>query len=168
MKKEEGTDGTDGPKVIREKPKLYNMEFLILGKLKRGREEIKKIITRAGGRVTTKLHEKLAAVIAPKNMVEEMTDKIEIAQTMNIQVIPEAFLDEFPNCDPIQYIQTQSICDWGGDPRLRISQVEESGRSKSKSIYEKSVPKSMTLKLRDGTAVDTDSELQVSYLIARL
>ena len=156
VKKEEG-DQPDGPKVIREKPRLYNMEFLVLGKLKRSKDEIKKIIQKAGGKVTTKLHDKVMAVIAPKKMVEDMTDKMEMAQTLNIQVVGEEFLDEFMNIDPIQYIQTQSICDWGGDPRLRIH--VEDAKSKSKSMYEKSVPKSMTLKLKDGTAVDPDSEL---------
>lgn len=156
VKKEE-EDGVDGPKVQREKPKLYNMEFLLLGKLKRSRDEIKKIIQKAGGKVTTKLHDKVMAVIAPKSMVDQMTDKMEMAQTMNIQVVSEQFLDEFMSVDPIHYIQTQSICDWGGDPRLRVA-VEDT-KSRSKSIYEKSVPKSMTLKLKDGSAVDPDSGL---------
>lgn len=156
VKKEEDT--TDGPKVVREKPRLYNMEFLVLGKLSKSRDEIKKIIVKAGGRITTKLHDKVMAVIAPKKMVEEMTDKMEMAQTMNIQVVGEEFLDEFMKVDPIQYIQTQNICDWGSDPRLRI--CADDPKSKSKSIYEKSVPKSMTLKLKDGSAVDPDSDLQ--------
>lgn len=157
VKKEE--DQPDGPKVVREKPRLYNMEFLVLGKLQRGRDEIKKIIQKAGGKVTTKLHDKVMAVIAPRTMVEQMTDKMEMAQTLNIQVVGEEFLTEFMTVDPIQFIQTQNICDWGGDPRLRIG-TDEGGKSKSKSIYEKSVPKSMTLKVKDGSAVDPDSELE--------
>lgn len=156
VKKEE--DQTDGPKVVREKPRLYNMEFLVLGKGSKSRDEIKKIIQKAGGRITTKLHDKVMAIIAPPKMVQDMTDKMEMAQTMNIQVVGEEFLDEFTKVDPLHYIQTQSICDWGSDPRLRI--CAEDPKSKSKSIYEKSVPKSMTLKLKDGSAVDPDSELQ--------
>lgn len=156
VKKEE--DVTDGPKVIRERPKLYNMEFVVLGRMKRNKEDINMLIQKAGGKLVTKLHDKLAAIIATPKEVENMTARMKTVQSLNIQVVGEQFLDEFPNVDPLHYIQTQSICDWGSDPRLRVNQNEET--KKSKSIYERSVPKSVTLKLKGGGAVDPESGLE--------
>lgn len=43
-------------------------------------------------------------------------------------------------------------------PHARIPQDEP--KSKSRSIYTKSVPKSQKLKLKNGTAVDPDSKLE--------
>lgn len=75
----------DIPFVVREKPRLQKMEFLVLGKMKRRREEIKKIVEKAGGKITNDLHYKLAAVIAPQKMVDEMTDDLmQLAKTMNV------------------------------------------------------------------------------------
>jgi len=40
------------------------MEFLILGKTTRSKDEIKKEIKKLGGNVVTKIHDRLAAVIS--------------------------------------------------------------------------------------------------------
>lgn len=40
------------------------MEFVILGKTETSKEDLKKEIMKMGGKVTTKIHKKLAAVIS--------------------------------------------------------------------------------------------------------
>jgi NAD-dependent DNA ligase len=45
------------------------MEFVILGKTTRPREELKNEIKRLGGKVVTKIHDKLAAVISTPGKV---------------------------------------------------------------------------------------------------
>jgi NAD-dependent DNA ligase len=40
------------------------MEFVILGKTTRSKDEIKKEIKKLGGKVVTKIHDRLAAVIS--------------------------------------------------------------------------------------------------------
>jgi NAD-dependent DNA ligase len=52
------------PKVERARPPLKNMEFLILGKTTRPKDELKKDIKKLGGKVVTNIHDKLAAVIS--------------------------------------------------------------------------------------------------------
>jgi NAD-dependent DNA ligase len=54
------------PKVERAGPPLKNMEFVILGKTTRPRDELKKEIKKLGGKVVTNIHDKLAAVISTK------------------------------------------------------------------------------------------------------
>ena len=52
------------PRVERAKPPLYNMEFVILGKTNKDKEELKKDIQKLGGKVGTKIYEKVFAVIS--------------------------------------------------------------------------------------------------------
>lgn len=157
VKKENGNDVADGPKVVREKGKLYNMEFYLIGKLTRSKDDVRAALRPFGGRVGSRLHENTMAVISTEKEVEKMSSKMEDAMNWKIQVIPETFLDEIATIDVFQYITSNSICDWGADPATR-AKAEET-KSKSKSIYEKSVPKSMTVRLKNGSAVDPDSGL---------
>lgn len=114
VKKEE-VDGVEGPRIIREKPPLYNMEFVILGKLKQSKDEIKSIIQRMGGKLGTKIHEKLAAVISTEEEVEKMSSKMKEAQGMGIHVVPEDFLEAVKGGGAISFIISKTICDWGTD-----------------------------------------------------
>lgn len=114
VKKEE-VDGTEGPRVIREKPPLYNMEFVIIGKTKLPKEEIKTIIQRMGGKLGTKIHEKLAAVISTEEEVEKMNSRMSEVKDLGIQVVPDDFLEAVKGGNAISYITSKSICDWGTD-----------------------------------------------------
>lgn len=91
------------------------MEFCVIGKLERSKDEIKSKIEKLGGKLVSSVHEKLAAVISTENEVEKMNDKMEKAKTFGIQVVPVKFLDEVKGDNAIKYIKTQSICDWGTD-----------------------------------------------------
>ncbi|XP_055309208.1 poly [ADP-ribose] polymerase [Sitodiplosis mosellana] len=157
VKKEE-IDDIDAPRVQREKPPLYNMEFVIVGKMEKSKEDIKKMIQKMGGKVGSKIHEKTVAVISTAEEVDRMGHRIKEAKEFGIQVVPVHFLDDAKTGNAVSLIISQSLCDWGTDPHARIPQDEL--KSKSKSIYTKSVPKSQKLKLKNGTAVDPDSKLE--------
>ncbi|KAJ6635587.1 Poly [ADP-ribose] polymerase [Pseudolycoriella hygida] len=154
VKKEEDL----GPKVQREKPPLYKLEFGLIGKLDRSKDEIKKQVEKLGGKLVSSINEKMAAVISKEAEVEKMSEKMQNAKSFGIQVVPVKFLDEVIAGNAIKFIKTLSICDWGTDPALRIPQEET--RVKSKSMYTKSIPKSVTYKLKNGSAVDPESGLQ--------
>lgn len=47
---------------------LKNMEFVILGQVSTPKEDLKKDIVKMGGKVTTKIHNKLAAVISTQGI----------------------------------------------------------------------------------------------------
>lgn len=135
------------PRVHRAKPPLYNMEFVIIGKTEKSKDDIKKTIQRMGGKLGSKIHDKVAAVISNEAEVERMGSRMGDARDLGIQVVPEHFLDDAKDGNAVSYIVSQSLCDWGTDPKDRIPQ-DDLTKSKSKSIYTKSVPKSQTLKLK--------------------
>lgn len=112
VKKEE-----EGPKIKRERPPLYNMEFVILGKTEIPKEEIKERIRLLGGKVVTKIHKRTTAIISNPAEVEKMNSRMEEAKENEIQVVPEQFLDhaEQKKSGVLEYIQARSICDWGSD-----------------------------------------------------
>lgn len=165
VKKEEDDADEYKPKVEREKPALYQMEFVILGKPPKGKDDLKKAIAKLGGKVVTKLLTHVMAVISTPEEVEKMNSRMSDAKALDIHVVPQEFVDEAPNYVGRipELIIKKSICDWGSDPSKRLP-AEPSNKSmlksKSASIYTKSVPSKMTFKLKGGNAVDPDSGLE--------
>lgn len=135
------------------------MEFVIAGQTKKSKEELTSFVQKHGGKIATKIHSGTAAVISNPTELEKMRSRIQAAQEMDIQVITEDFFDEILNgCDVIELLKTKNISSWGGDPLLRFTQEDEDIKAKE-SRYTKNVPTKMLLKLKEGNAVDPDSEL---------
>lgn len=106
----------EGPRVKKERPPLYNMEFVILGSTKIPKDDIKERIRLMGGKVVTKIHERTAAIISNKAEVEKMNFRMDEAKSHSIQVVPEAFVEHVEKKGgALDYIQARSICDWGSD-----------------------------------------------------
>uniref|UniRef100_A0A182R0F8 Poly [ADP-ribose] polymerase n=1 Tax=Anopheles farauti TaxID=69004 RepID=A0A182R0F8_9DIPT len=145
------------PKVQREKPPLYNLEFVILGKTATPKDQLKLKIQKLGGKVVTKIASHTAAIISTPEEVERMGSRMMDAKDLQIQVVPEEFLDDAQGGGALSFIRSRAICDWGSDPQTRIP-TEEENKSK-KSIYEKSVPAKMKLQVKSGLVVDPDSGL---------
>ncbi|KAK9891936.1 hypothetical protein WA026_017419 [Henosepilachna vigintioctopunctata] len=162
VKKEDESD--DKPKVERVAPPLYNMEFVILGKPQRGKEDLKKQITKLGGKVTTNISDSVMAVIASAEDVEKMGARMTQVKSNDIQVVPESFVDKVvgKTGQIPELIIEMKICDWGSDPATRLPpEPSVSSKSKSsKSIYTKSVPNKTKLTLKGGLAVDPESGLE--------
>lgn len=154
VKKEEELE----PKIKREKPALYNLQFVILGKTATPKDELKEKIQKLGGKVVTKITNTVAAIISTPEEVERMGSRMQEAKDLQIQVVPEDYVDDAKTGGAVSFITSKSICDWGSDPHSRIPQDEEKSKSR-KSIYTKSMPSKLTLKLKGGLAVDPDSGL---------
>ncbi|XP_037038851.1 poly [ADP-ribose] polymerase-like [Bradysia coprophila] len=146
------------PKVEHTKPPLYLMEVVVIGTLSKSRDKLKPIIEKMGGKLVTKLHPQTAVVLSTQAEVDKMSKRMQEVQRNNIQVCTENFLDDIKGGGTLEYIAKNSICDWGSDPFTRIDQNEPSMKV-SKSLYTRSVPTSVKLKLVDGTAVDPASLL---------
>ncbi|XP_053681345.1 poly [ADP-ribose] polymerase [Anopheles nili] len=147
------------PRVQREKPPLYNMEFVILGKMTTPKDQLKLKIQKMGGKVVTKIASHTAAIISTLEEVERMNSRMQEAKELQIQVVPEEFLEDVKTGGALSFITSRAICDWGSDPQTRIPTDEEARSRSKKSIYEKSVPAKMKLKMKSGLVVDPDSNL---------
>lgn len=75
-----------GPRVKRAREPLYGLHFVALGNLKTPRDELKEMISKLGGKLTTKLHDKLAAIISNKDEVSKMNKRMQEVQDLDIQV----------------------------------------------------------------------------------
>lgn len=91
------------------------MEFVIVGKTEKSKDEIKKIIQKMGGKLGTKIHDKIAAIISTESEVERLGNRMQEAKDLGIQVVPEQFLDDAKLGNAISFIISQSLCDWGTD-----------------------------------------------------
>ncbi|KAH8385055.1 hypothetical protein KR093_010826 [Drosophila rubida] len=158
----------DGPKIKRDRPPLYNFKFSIIG-LKDSELEIKRRIGKLGGKCDSKIAEDVIAIISTDNEVEKQSSRMKKAKEFGIHILPLKYIDcvESDGSAALSLINSMTLCDWGRDPSNRLP-LEEKKSSKSKSIYTKSVPKSMTLKVKNGLAVDPDSGLEdVAHVYVR-
>ncbi|XP_020806219.1 poly [ADP-ribose] polymerase [Drosophila serrata] len=151
---------SDGPKIIRKTPPLYNLKFSLIG-MKNMENELKRRIEKLGGQCEKKISNTTIAILSTESEVEKKSARMESAKKLGIHIVPLEYLD-FVESDPdgaINYINSMSLCNWGTDPLLKKS-LDDPKSSKYKSIYTKSVPTSKTLKVKDGIAVDPDSGLE--------
>uniref|UniRef100_A0A1A9WQP6 Poly [ADP-ribose] polymerase n=1 Tax=Glossina brevipalpis TaxID=37001 RepID=A0A1A9WQP6_9MUSC len=153
-------DLVDGPKIKRERPPLYNLTFAYIG-VNSNEKNLKNRVVQMGGKCEPKVTEKTIAVFSTAAEVKRLGSRMEKVKELGLHVIPVDYLDsvESDATGAISYITSLSLCDWGTEPSARVPQ-EEKKSVKSKSIYTKSVPTSMTLKIKDGLAVDPDSGLE--------
>ncbi|XP_054284117.1 poly [ADP-ribose] polymerase-like [Macrosteles quadrilineatus] len=151
-----------GPKIKSDRIlPLKNMEFVIIGKSLK-RDELKKEITKLGGKVVTKVHSKLAAVISTQEEVEKKNKRMEEVEEANIQVVPESFIQESLKGGAIENISRLNMASWGSDAKKRLEGIESlKSKSISKSAFSKSNKSSkVTLKVKGGSAVDPESGME--------
>ncbi|XP_055303145.1 poly [ADP-ribose] polymerase-like [Sitodiplosis mosellana] len=102
------------------KQPLFDMEFCIVGETGISQEDIEKKIEAMGGKITSKVHTSLAAVISNANEVKNYSELIKDAFIHRIQVIPDDFLNEVMENDPIEVIVKNDLTKWGKDPYERM------------------------------------------------
>lgn len=104
---------------LRDLPALYDMEFVIVGRLTRDKDTIKGQITKLGGKLVSSIKPTTMAVISTEKEIEKMGSKIKQAETSQIHVVPEEFVDQAEsNVGKIPELITKlSICSWGTDVR---------------------------------------------------
>lgn len=114
--------------VKRQKEALYGMHFVVIGKVEIDKKLLKKKIEKLHGKLVNTLQEKIAAVISTPDEVEKMSKKMREAKDLDIQVVPENFVDEVRKLtrdEAIEKIKTMAISSWGSDPISRIPLEEE-------------------------------------------
>lgn len=157
-------------KVQRAREPLYRMHVVAIGELKTPKGELKHRIERLGGRLVTKLQEKIAVVISNAEEVEKMNKRMQEVKELQIQVVTEDFLDAIAKgtpTDTIEKIKSMAICEWGSDPLSRMPDEETKGPKES--MYEdKKSSKVASMKLKNGTAIDPESGLQDIAHVYRL
>lgn len=97
------------------KQPLFGMEFFIIGENKKPQIDIANQIQVLGGKIASRIHSRIAAIISNVNEVEKVGGPMTNAQLHGIQVVPEEFLDEVPNGDPCELIAEKNISKWGRD-----------------------------------------------------
>lgn len=100
---------------------LFNMEFFVFGETIQTHDEIEEKIKKMGGKLSDKIHSKLAAVISNVDELQKMGKEMIDAQAFGIQVISEQILDDVKMSDPIALITQNDLSKWGKNVRLFIS-----------------------------------------------
>ncbi|CAH0546205.1 unnamed protein product [Brassicogethes aeneus] len=153
------------PKVQREKPPLYEMEFVLINFGSNHKAELKDKIVKMGGKVVTKIQKSVMAVIASQETVDKMGSRIQEAESAQVHVVDESLVHEAPdNVGKIpDLVIKKSICNWGSDPSKRLPAEPSSSYkslAKSRSQYTSKMPSKVKLKVVGGVAVDPDSGLE--------
>ncbi|KFB53218.1 AGAP003230-PA-like protein [Anopheles sinensis] len=131
-------------------PPLANMEFVIIGKPAKTEKQLTAKILQMGGKVVQEITKHTTAIISTKAEVQRMSSRMQEAKDLQIQVVPEKFIESATGGDVLSLITSQAICDWGSDPHTR---------SPSKSEAVKSLPSKMKFQMKSGLIVDPDSGL---------
>ncbi|CAG0900849.1 unnamed protein product [Darwinula stevensoni] len=152
-------------------PPLKGLKFVIdkgVTEAKQKEVELKKF----GATIVKKVDATVAAVISTPEVLQKQSRQVKHAAENQVHVVGVEFLQELSNnseslaiptvCD---MIQKQSICSWGSDPRARIDATgRKSAKKKSfgsaSSMFTKSVPSSMKMRVKGGGVVDPESELE--------
>lgn len=101
------------PHRLYTKQPLFNMEFFIVGATKLPRQEIERKVRAMGGKMATRIHSNLTAVISNAEVVETGEGIIREAFIHRIQVIPDDFLNEVLDNDPIKVINRKNLIKYG-------------------------------------------------------
>lgn len=164
VKEEIGTEKTF--KVQREKEPLDGLHLYVVGNLEGDKTILKTRIEKLGGRLVKTLQEKIAAVISTEAEVKKMSKKMQEVKELNIQVVPENFIDvvkKLKRSEAIEKITEMAICDWGSDPLSRIPSEQEMAPKVREDIYERrgaNKPKQLVVKLKNGSALDPETGLE--------
>ncbi|XP_030051590.1 poly [ADP-ribose] polymerase 1 isoform X2 [Microcaecilia unicolor] len=167
------------PAPVLEKPMpadkpLMNMKILTLGKLSKGKDEIKAWIEKLGGK-TTGAVSKATLCISTQKEIEKMNKKMEEVKTANLQVVSDSFLSEAESGRSFQELLTlHGISSWGAKVKQECTDVaagqeasapsagKSAGKVKEEQGTTSKLEKKMKLTIKGGAAVDPDSGLQDS------
>lgn len=97
------------------------MEFFIVGDTEKPRNVIESKIQAMGGKMASRIHANVTAVISSADEVKYDSIMIREAIIQRIQVIPDDFLNKVMDNDPIEVIVKNDLTIWGKDVRLFLS-----------------------------------------------
>lgn len=91
------------------------MEFVIIGETIKSKDEIENKIKQMGGKLIEHVHANVAAVISNPEEVTKMGQVMRDAKANGIHVVPETFIDDVKNIDPLELMVLCNLSDWGQD-----------------------------------------------------
>lgn len=97
------------------KQPLFDMEFFILGETIKSQEDIEQKIQKMGGKLAKTIHENLAAVISNADEIKQMGTVMDVVKKYGIHVVPEEFIEEVKDNDPVALITMMDLSNWGMD-----------------------------------------------------
>lgn len=130
---------------------------------------VQKKIQTLGGKIQTALDKSLFVILSNEHELTKESPKIEVAKALKVPFVTADFVTKIQTKDDVvPQIKKCLIGDWDGDIEARFKKMNvkelksniknRSAANVAKSIYKsKNVPKSQTLIVKDGTAVDPDS-----------
>lgn len=94
------------------------MELVLIGdNFSQPRSDVEKLIKKLGGKVGSKVHDRVTAIISNADEVRKMDHHMTYARMYGIEVVPENFLNDVQgdDVDAIGYLLSENISDWGGN-----------------------------------------------------
>ncbi|CAM4960663.1 unnamed protein product [Rotaria socialis] len=147
---------------------LNSYSVATVGRLSKRLSTLHKQIEELGGTIATTIDKSVDVIISTQDEVQKGSKKIQDAQKFEIHIVPEQFLNDVLNDRPSIVMEKLKLSTWGILPHIRKQQAREENKTKRKSSptsksfarSRKFTPEKVTVKLKDGAAVDPDSRLE--------
>ncbi|CAF3934676.1 unnamed protein product [Adineta steineri] len=142
---------------------LNSYSLALVGRLSKRKRSLRKQIKELGGTIMKTINKKVDIIISTQDQIQKGDKKLDIAQNFNIHVVSEQFLKDILTDRPSIVMEKLKLSNWGILPHIRKHQTYSTRKIKRKSSNFRSkrfLPDKMTMKLKDGAAVDPDSGLE--------
>ncbi|CAF3938965.1 unnamed protein product [Rotaria sp. Silwood2] len=144
---------------------LSGYSIALVGRLSKRTRTLQKQIEQLGGTIITTIDKTVDVIISTQDEVQKGSKKIQDAQTFEIYIVPEQFLDDVLNGRPSIVMEKLKLSTWGILPHIRKQQAQEKKKPRLKpsttfkfaARSKQFIPEKVTMKLKDGAAVDPDS-----------
>jgi poly [ADP-ribose] polymerase len=132
-----------------------------MGRLSQRKSILRKQIEQLGGTIVKTIDKHTDVIISTQSYLSSQkgNKKLQVAQKFEIHIVPEEFLDDILNDRPVIVMEKLKISTWGILPHIRKRKDREKKKSSTsfKAPSKKFIPERVTMKLKDGAAVDPDS-----------
>ncbi|CAF1030292.1 unnamed protein product [Rotaria sordida] len=147
---------------------LNDYSVALVGRLSKRTSTLQKQIEQLGATIVSTIDKTVDVIISTQDEVQKGNKRIQNAQTFEIHIVPEQFLDDIVNDRPSIVMEKLKLSTWGILPHIRKQQTHEKKKIKRKSSNtfksvgrsKQFIPGKVTMKLNDGVAVDPDSGLE--------
>ncbi|KAK8763975.1 hypothetical protein V5799_033404 [Amblyomma americanum] len=130
---------------------------VVFGKTTTPVEELKKKLAPLGAKVASKVSEKTLCLISTADEVKKKSKRVKEAETFNVHVVSENFLDSLASGGPAAAVDQFKLAPWGGDAGSKIEKYKS--KSQMDRMFAKSGPSTMKLTVKGLAAVEPDSGL---------
>jgi len=133
---------------------LQNRKIALIGKLKESKASLQEKVEALGGKLTENISGQCFCCISSPGEVLKSSGKMTKAESLEIPVVAEEYLDAIKNGGAQTMLTQFAIAPWGGEKeksgvKRKMEEEEESSSSKKSKVT-----------LKGGAVVDPDSQLQ--------